>query len=67
MTGERPHIDGIADTGDGYSLTKDGRLWDVRCIWCDWASLGNRTKTDAQEFYDEHEAEVVAAELGLPQ
>lgn len=49
------HFDAIGDTGEGYA--KMGRLYVVRCIWCDRQFTGS-SKKFAIARYREHEDEL---------
>ena len=48
------HGDAITDTHEGYTVTKDRKGWEIRCLWCEWLTVRG-LKRDAIAAYRDHE------------
>jgi hypothetical protein len=57
------HTGAIADTGDGYEIT---RGWHVTCLWCPWSAT-RRTKVEAEAAYHRHERQALDDEYAATQ
>ena len=55
---DTPHLDGIQDTGEGYTVTQG---WHIRCLWCSWWAT-RPTKREAETDYRDHEHAQMGAE-----
>ena len=47
------HVEGVEDSGHGYSVVKG---WHLECMWCEWKVVA-QTKSAAVRLYRSHEAE----------